>query len=220
MLPLFPLGLVLLPGLVLPLHVFEDRYRVLVGELLERPEEQREIGVVAIRQGREVGEDGVRALHEVGTVALLRRVSPYPDGRYDIVVTGGQRFRLGALERGKPYLLGHVELLPDEVGDGDLAELLSGAVRQATGDYLAALRSASGEPLDDVDLPVDPTELSYTVAAAVLVDLEDRQQLLAAEDTTARLRAELALLRQETRLLSVLSSAPAPELSRTPVNPN
>lgn len=220
MLPLFPLGLVLLPGLVLPLHVFEDRYRVLVGELLERPEDQRDIGIVAIRQGREVGEEGVAALHEVGTVARLRRVSPYPDGRYDIVVTGGRRFRLDALERGKPYLRGHVELLPDEVGDEVLAGVLATAVGQATGDYLAALRSASGEELDELALPSDPTQLSYAVAAALLVDLEDRQRLLAAPDATTRLRAELALLRHETRLLSVLSSAPAPELARTPVNPN
>jgi Lon protease-like protein len=121
-LPLFPLGLVLFPGLVLPLHVFEDRYRVLVRDLLALPEEERRFGVVAIRQGREVGEDGLggrEALHEIGCVAQLRRAEAYPDGRYDLVTVGAERFRLHALSTERPYLTGSVDLLPDEQGDGE-----------------------------------------------------------------------------------------------------
>ena len=65
--PLFPLGTVLVPGLVLPLHVFEPRYRRLLADLAAKPEHERGFGVVAIREGHEVGEGGARALHEVGT---------------------------------------------------------------------------------------------------------------------------------------------------------
>lgn len=218
-LPLFPLGLVLFPGLVLPLHVFEQRYRVLVAELLERPEPERRFGVVAIRSGSEVGEDGVRALHDVGCVAQLRRAEPYDDGRFDVVTTGAERFRLaGLVDAGTPYVMGEVEWLPEQ-GPEDVAGLDLG-VRAAFSDYLAALGRAQGSELDVPELPADPLVLSYAVAATVVVDLEERQALLAATDAPARLRAEVSLLRRETRLLERLVSRPAPDLARTPVNPN
>ena len=87
--PLFPLGTVLYPGLMLPLHIFEDRYRQLVRELVDAPEgASRRFGVVAIREGREVGSDGIKALHDIGCMAELRQVEQYEDGRYDIVTTG------------------------------------------------------------------------------------------------------------------------------------
>jgi Lon protease-like protein len=220
-LPLFPLGLVLLPGLLLPLHVFEQRYRDLVRDLLELPEPARRFGVVAIREGREVGADGVTALHEVGCVARLRRVTPHDDGRFDIVATGAERFRLTGLDDGAAYATGLVELLPDELGQPDEATLLDRAVRQGFRSYLAALAQARDEDdLEVGDLPQDSLVLSYAVAASVVVDLEDRQRLLAQPDGTARLRAELALLRRETTLLRTLTALPAPELARTPISPN
>jgi Lon protease-like protein len=220
-LPLFPLGMVLLPGLLLPLHVFEERYRDLVRDLLELPEPARRFGVVAIREGREVGADGVTALHEVGCVAQLRRVTPYDDGRFDIVATGGPRFRLTGLADGAAYATGLVEWLPDELGQRDEATLLERAVRTAFERYLAALSQARGEGTPDVgELPGDSLVLSYVVAASVVVDLDERQRLLAAADGVARLRAELALLRREATLLRTLTALPAPELARGPVSPN
>ena len=220
-LPLFPLGLVLFPGLVLPLHVFEERYRVLVRELLELPEADRRFGVVAIREGREVGADGVTALHEVGCVAQLRRVTPYDDGRFDVVATGGERFRLQGLTGGAAYATGLVEWLPDALGAADEAALLDRAVRTTFRAYLQALAQARGDgDFEAGDLPDDSLVLSYVVAASVVVDLEDRQRLLAEPDGVARLRAELALLRREATLLRTLTALPAPELARTPISPN
>jgi Lon protease-like protein len=219
-LPLFPLGLVLFPGVVLPLHVFEERYRVLIRELLERPEHEREFGVVAIRQGREVGADGVQALHEVGCTARLRRVEPYDDGRFDIVTTGATRFRLTGLATHRPYLVGTVEPLPDEPGNGDEARLLGTAVRTAFLDYLIALADAGADGVEAPELPADDLVLSHLVAATVLVDLGDRQALLEQPDGVARLRSELALLRREVQLLRAFAAAPAPELARTATSPN
>ena len=219
-LPLFPLGLVLFPGLVLPLHVFEERYRVLVRELLALPEQERRFGVVAIRQGREVGEDGVTALHEVGCTAMLRRHEEHDDGRFDIVTTGAERFVLHGLEHDRPYLVGTVDVLDDELGDADEARLLEAAVRAAYLDYLVALAEAGAEGIEPPDLPGDSLVLSYLVAATVVVDLEDRQELLAEPDGVARLRSELGLLRREARLLRALAAAPSPTLTRTAVNPN
>src|SRR5580704_11413337 len=97
MLPLFPLGTVLYPGLLLPLHIFEERYRRLVRDLLDGPEPQR-FGVIAIRQGRETGVDGVSDLYEIGCTATLRRVAEHEDGRYDLVTVGADRFRLASLD--------------------------------------------------------------------------------------------------------------------------
>ena len=219
-LPLFPLGMVLFPGLVLPLHVFEDRYRVLLRDLLELPEDDRRFGVVAIREGREVGSDGITALHEVGCTAQLRRVETYDDGRADVVTVGADRFRLTALHDDKPYFTGDVEWLPEVDNDPAEAGLLDPAVRAAFGDYLAALAVAGGNELEMPELPAEPLVLSYLVGATMLLDLVDRQGLLAEPDCRARLRRELSLLRREAAFLRVLTAAPAPELTRTPISPN
>jgi Lon protease-like protein len=204
-LPLFPLGSVLFPGLVLPLHVFEERYRLLVRELLELPEQERRFGVVAIRQGREVGADGVRALYDVGCVAELRRAERYDDGRFDVVTVGAERFALSGVDDQRPYLTAEVELLEEPLGDAAELPLLVGAVRAAFHGYLTALAGASGDQLE---------------AATTALDLDARQALLAEPDAASRLRSELALLRRETTLLQRLSSAPAPDLLRGPVSPN
>src|SRR5215472_12119694 len=93
MLPLFPLTTVLFPGMRLPLHIFEPRYRQLVSDLLDRPE-PRQFGVIAIRKGREVGESnvtGIEALHEIGCVAAVRNVAPREDGRFDLRAVGTER---------------------------------------------------------------------------------------------------------------------------------
>ena len=219
-LPLFPLGSVLFPGLVLPLHVFEERYRTLVRELLALPEDERRFGVVAIRQGREVGADGVHALYDVGCVAHLRRAQPYDDGRFDIVSTGTARFRLDRLDEAGPYLTGEVEVLVDEMGAAPEAPLLDRAVRAGFADYLAALAQASGDEIEVPELPDSPLVLGYLVAATTALDLEDRQRLLADVDGATRLRSELSLLRRETTLLRRLSAAPAPELARSPISLN
>lgn len=220
LLPLFPLGTVLFPGLVLPLHVFEERYRTLVRELLALPEDERRFGVVAIRQGREVGVDGVEALYDVGCVAHLRRADGYDDGRFDIVSTGTARFRLEQLDEQGPYLRGQVEVLEDVMGPAAEAPLLDAAVRAAFADYLAALSEATEEEIELPELPDSPLVLGYLVAATTALDLDERQRLLAADDGASRLRAELALLRRERTLLRHLSAAPAPELTRGPVSPN
>jgi Lon protease-like protein len=219
-LPLFPLGSVLFPGLVLPLHVFEERYRLLVRELLELPEGARRFGVVAIRQGREVGPDGVLALFDVGCVAELRRAQAYDDGRFDVVTVGAERFSLSAVDDARPYLTAEVELLQERLGDpGELAGLDAG-VRAAFAGYLAALAGARGDTSEAPELPDDPLVLSYLVAATTALDLDARQALLAEPDAVSRLRRELALLRHETTLLQHLASAPAQDLLRGPVSPN
>ena len=182
------------------------------GRLVELPEgARRRFGVVAIRQGWEVGEDAVSALHDVGCAAELRRVSRYPDGRYDIVTVGTDRFRLRSVDReSRPYLVGSVDWLPAEPPPAGVAGLAA-AVGALFGEYVDAAAGLQGRPTEQTpELPADPAELSYAVAAAAVLTLEDRQALLEAETTRARLRAELRLLKRETTMVRRLRALPVP----------
>ena len=208
--PLFPLSSVLVPGLVLPLHIFEPRYRQLLVDLEEVPEEERGFGVIAIREGHEVGTDGVRALHAVGTFASLREVTTLPDGRADIVAVGTHRFRVLDLVDGLPYAQARVEWLEEEPGDASIPLARSVAARfQEYRDLL------TDEP-EDTELPDDARVLSYLVGAAVVADLGTRQGFLEATDDSTRLRDELTFLRRETALIQHVPSLPAVDLAREP----
>lgn len=222
-LPLFPLGTVLFPGVLMPLHVFEQRYRKLVRALLTGDAESQWFGVVAIRQGFEVGTDAASALHRVGCSAELRQVNRHPDGRYDILAVGRRRFRLlGVDAAAQPYLVGTVEWLPDEdadaLADGPTAvraQALADAVSTAFADYLGAVAAARGLRGQPQPMPENPTALCHLVASAALLTLDDRQALLEQPGTASRLQDTLSLLRRETAMLRTLRVVPAP-LSELP----
>lgn len=238
-LPLFPLGSVLFPGLVLPLHIFEERYRALARDLLALPEDaSRRFGVVAIRDGHEVAPSGPDAvetgaaagfgpdlstsLHTIGCTAEVASMQEKGvDGTegYEIVATGTTRFRLLSVDATGPYLTAEVEELPEPAGEG--AGALSAQVDRAFRTYQKQLAGARERTLSAAqELPDQPTVLSYLVAAATVVEVPVRQQLLEAEDTAARLREELKLLRRETAVIDKLPSLPAVELTRQPTSHN
>jgi Lon protease-like protein len=218
-LPLFPLGAVLYPGMLLPLHIFEERYRQLVRDLLEGSDPRR-FGVIAIRKGRVTVIDGVHSLYEVGCVATLRRVEQLEDGRFDIITVGTQRFRLRSLDETRPYLQGEVELLDDDVTDQAAAMPLVRTVQTAFRGYTDALTEWGGATVRIEELPDEPTLLSFIVAAAMIIDLTERQGLLAEPDTLRRLNVQRALLSRETAMLRTTTSRPAPDLRNAPYNPN
>ena len=210
--PLFPLGTVLFPGMMLPLRIFEPRYRALMERLLALPDgTPREFGVVAIRQGWEVGVDGVSALYPVGCTARLRRVEQFEDGTYEIVTVGFERFRIESLEPdAEPYLEAKVERLPTELGSPAEAEVLAQSVTAVFRDYIGALAGSRVTDFELPDLPQDPLLLSALVAVTAQLELGDRQSVLAARDGVARLRAELRLLRTEATMLRQLRAVPVP----------
>lgn len=231
--PVFPLGTVLFPGLVLPLHIFEERYRTLVRDLVATTDDEpHEFGVVTLRYGWEVAAPDADAerpadetpitvdqLYEVGCTAELRQVTELPDGRFDIVTVGRRRFRVVAIAaETQPYVTAEVEWLPDEEGSGPAATLLAPRVLAAFRTYLDLLRPDS-EVLDQV--PDDPTVLSHLIAATAQLTTDERHELLASPDTAARLRTELRLLNREAGLLAKVRAVPVPlsDLAR-PVSPN
>ena len=218
--PLFPLGTVLYPGLLLPLHIFEQRYRDLVRDLVDRPDEAgpRFFGVVAIRVGHEVGEGAVSALHEIGCTAELRGVEANEDGRYDIVANGTRRFRVLEVDGTLPYLQGEVEWLDEPAGDA--ADVLATSVLRHFHAYRDALLATQEVSDGGDDEPIDAEVLSYLVAATMVLDLGDHQSLLAAPDTATRLLLELGLLRRESAILRTLPSLPGIDYPRQPYSPN
>jgi uncharacterized protein len=220
-LPLFCLNTPLVPGLVLPLHVFEPRYRRLVEELLAIPDEdEREFGVIAVRDGHDIARDGLSALYPVGTATILRQADRLEDGRFDIVTTGSRRFRLLGIDASDALVRGDVEFL-DDLSD-PLDSVIAQQVLRSFREYRAVLSGQvigadeadlTDDDEDDEEFPDDPTVLSYLVTAAMVLPMNERQGLLAAATTGSRLTMARTLLRRETTLISALSALPAIELS-------
>ena len=182
--PIFPLGTVLLPGGVLPLHVFEPRYRQLVVDCLADDSGDPEFGVTLIERGSEVGGGDQRAA--VGVIARMVQVEALPGGRYAIVTVGTQRFRVNAWLPDDPYPLADVDewrdLDPDAPG---LAERVAAATARL-GDVLD-LATALGEPPRDVKVSDDPLLASYHLAGLAPLGPADRYRLLCAASPAARL---------------------------------
>ncbi|MFE9922921.1 LON peptidase substrate-binding domain-containing protein [Streptomyces sp. NPDC005774] len=237
-LPLFPLNSVLFPGLVLPLNIFEERYRAMMRELLKTPEDEpRRFAVVTIRDGHEVapsapgipdptavpelgpaagfGPDPLRSFHKVGCVADAATIRERADGTFEVLATGTTRARLLSVDASGPFLTAELEPVLEAPGEeaGALAEGVLRAFRQ----YQKRLAGARERSLaTGADLPDEPGVVSYLVAAAMMLDTPTKQRLLQAPDTASRLRDELELLRTETAIIRNLPSLPAAELTRGP----
>ena len=217
--PLFPLNTVMFPGVVTPLHIFEERYRTLVRDLLTiEAVFDRVIGVIAIREGYEVGEHGMQSVHRVGTLVQLTEVEAYDDGRFDIEVIGRQRLRVIDSDNSGPYLLGDVELLPDSDEPGAAAD--AEATLATFERYRQFLSELRGGPVLAGEMPSDPAYLSYALASTCLLTLPQRQALLEADTAVDRLAKLRRTLHDEMRAMRALPSLPATEVARTRWSPN
>ena len=158
--PLFPLHTVLCPGIVLPLHIFEDRYRALTRHCLDTG---TPFGVVLIREGREVGSGGMLALAGVGALVEIREAGRYPDGRYDLLAAATGRFAIDAVDPARePYLVADVTPLEDKVGDEARAERLAASAIRRFVRYLELMRAREGETSEVLDIRVEVESSSGT----------------------------------------------------------
>ncbi|MGV3719777.1 MAG: LON peptidase substrate-binding domain-containing protein [Actinomycetota bacterium] len=210
--PIFPLNLVLFPGMMLPLHVFEPRYQEMVRHCLEG---DRIFGVCLISSGREVG--GPAEPFDMGTTCRIHTVAPQGDGRMHLVTFGVERFRIMRLLPDEaPYLKADVELVPDEPGPE--APMLAEEARAAISQYVERALEAQGEAPRKFELPEDPVALSHLIGSIVPAEPPVRQVLLETS-VEERLRRGLALLAEAVELVEegVIVARPyAPARERSP----
>ncbi|HKS49011.1 MAG TPA: LON peptidase substrate-binding domain-containing protein [Amycolatopsis sp.] len=211
-LPLFPLQTVLLPSSVLPLHLFEPRYRQLAVDLLTEKVPDRRFGIVAIRNSAVREVETLDHVHAIGCTALLGDCERLPDGRFDVVTTGERRFRLLDIDRARaPYLVGTVEWVPDDQlppAAAEAAALLAASARSAHRRYCESAWASDAWAPPPLDTP--PAELAYLLAADCLLPLTDRQRLLEETHPLRRLRLACRLLAREAGFLTALRAVPAP----------
>ena len=204
---LFPLNAVLFPGAVLNLHVFEPRYKQMIGECIEAGEG---FGVVLIREGEEAGDPTVEP-YDIGSVAEIVEVTQLPFGRYYISTVGRQRFRIRRVISREPYLTVDAELIEEEErSDSDLVTLRD-EVRDAFLEYLDLIIEFSGQQAA-VDLPGDAQTTSFLVGDALQIADNVKQRLLELDSTKQRLSIELGFLRRLLPQLRKLLEKRAAEL--------
>ncbi len=187
--PMFPLGMVLFPAQMLPLRIFEPRYRALVDTCLR---DDVGFGVVLIERGSEVGGGDVRT--GVGTLARIVHAQPYPDGRWSIAAIGVERIRVQAWLPDDPYPCADIEPFPDQPITGTVDALVARATELLR--QVLALRAELGEPVPPATFEVspDPLAASYQLAAGAPFGPVDRLALLGAPGPVDRLERLVALL--------------------------
>lgn len=193
-LPLFPLNLVLFPGMDLPLHIFEERYKDMIGECMNQ---NAPFGVVLIKEGLEVGEPADP--ERIGTSARILRSELLEQGRMNIMTKGERRFEIEEIIQRVPHLVGRVRFLVELEGEG-CAEL----VTQINDEYVALVRNLTaltGGYTSRVSVPEDPVELSYAIAANLDLEPHLRQSLLVTETASTRLSDLIPLLQQGNEAL-------------------
>ena len=196
-LPLFPLNTVLFPGMILPLHIFEERYKLMIQHCLD---EDRPFGVSLIREGKEVGERAIP--HAVGTSALIASVTRADGGRMNIITIGHERFRLRALGRERPYLVGDAEPWPLTGGAAERIQAHVAPMSALLRQYLSLLVQAQGHSIKIDELPQEPRTLALVIAIALQVPMLEKQHLLAQPDVARMLAAERAIMNREQLLLN------------------
>jgi len=186
-LALFPLQTVLFPGMKLPLHIFEERYMLMVRECID---ESTPFGVVLIRSGEEVGQAAIP--HNVGTIAKITDVETLDEGRMNLLTLGVERFRIIAVTTTNPYLRGEVELI-EQRRESVPAETLARA-EDLFATYLKLYMAIGNQWTRGVELPVDSRNAADYIAARLELPPPTKQQLLEELSPSARLDREIALI--------------------------
>ncbi len=193
-LPLFPLNTVLFPGMALPLHIFEERYKAMIGDCIER---EQPFGVVLIKSGKEAG--GPAEPFDIGTTARVVKVEQLEEGRMNILTAGERRFETEEVTQRTPHLEGRIRLLeeePGETSDEAMAEF-----REEYGEYLKNLSSLAGGWTSQAPMPRDPVTLSYSAAASLDIPLHVRQTLLESPTAGRRLERLLPMIKRGNKVL-------------------
>lgn len=211
-LPLFPLNTVLFPGMPLALHIFEDRYKLMIGKCLQ---ERRPFGVVLIRQGAEA-LGPLPEPNTVGCTAFISQVERLHQGRMNIGVIGQRRFRIVSLNTDLPYLRGQVEHYPLQEDDLLGQRKLAGQLRPWVASYLDHLSRLGSKGPQAEDLPEEAIPLAYASATLLQVSASQKQALLSIKRAVTLLTELRKIYRSEIAILKAIGQIPGPELGEGP----
>jgi Lon protease-like protein len=199
--PLFPLNTVLFPGMPLPLHIFEERYKEMIGRCLQ---ERLPFGVVLVQD--DIPESDLPSEsskpHTVGCTAEIAQVQPLEEGRMLIMTIGRERFRIVDLKYDQPYLVGLVETAPLVREDEELLDRAAAHLHPLVTEYLTILADVGEVEFDVGQVPHDAEALVYLAATLIQLPQEDKQHLLATDRASTLLKrlyhhykGEVALMR-------------------------
>lgn len=212
-LSLFPLNVVLFPGMPLPLYIFEERYKLLINDCLR---DHKPFGVTLIKSGVEVGAPA--APHLIGTTARVVSLERLAEGRLDLEAIGEDRFRILELRHDRPYLSALVENFPMSAADSPLILTRATRLRPWVTQYMTLLAQAAETPLEANRLPAEPLALAYLAAIVLQTPLAAKQSLLTVPSLSDLLERERQIYRNEIVILkTLLQHIPAEDL---PFSPN
>jgi Lon protease-like protein len=189
-LPIFPLNAVLFPGGRLPLHIFEERYKLMINRCVERDEP---FGVCLIRQDNEVGEAVVEPFR-VGTTAHISELQELDEGRLNVVCTGGQRFTIREITCPTPYIIATVDAIASEDCAGLAAAALAEEASTLLADYVQLNLAMTNQWARSIEMPSEPSALSDYMGGVLSIDLGTKQRLLEQISPVLRLQAEVEIL--------------------------
>jgi ATP-dependent Lon protease len=193
--PLFPLpNLVLFPHIVVPLHIFEERYKSMINACIDSGEV---FGLVLLRTGAD--EESEETIHRVGVTARIVEVERLDEGRMNILCEGEQRFRIYRFSQQTPFWKGAVDLIEDD--ERNATEALYEQVAELYRSVVDVSAKLSGSQEAELVLPDSSTDLSYMVSYVLDIEPEDKQKLLEMDSTAERLRMLLAHLTDTLRKL-------------------
>ena len=182
--PLFPLNLVLFPRQGLPLHIFEERYKLMINRCID---DDAPFGVVLIKEGDEAGPEAEP--FDVGTTARVARVQRLPDGKMNLIVLGRRRFRILTLDRSEAYLSADVEFI-ENTGAADVEALeLTESVAALYAEHYRLVMAISSQWTRQMSIPGEPSWLVDYVASQLEVPVEAKQMLLETLSVPERLAA-------------------------------
>lgn len=205
-LPLFPLNVVLFPGTVSPLHVFEMRYRQMI---IDCQREERPFGIVLARpESQHLNEKP----YPVGTIVDISNLTRLDDGRYTFMAIGIKRFRIVSEHRERPYLSGLVEPFEDVAEPENELLTLTQQAYSLFSAYLGMLLEASdGDSNVDASMPDVPEDLSHFIAYFLDIQEEQKQRFLELTSTRQRLQEEIAILRREVPFMRQILAKNVPD---------
>lgn len=214
--PLFPLNTVLFPGMTLKLHIFEERYQLMINNCIEANER---FGVVLIKAGREALSPAARP-HSVGCAAAISEVQRLPLGRMNITAIGQKRFRIQSLDHSQPFLLGNVEFFSPLEDQPEQIHRYSRILRALVIRYLKTLTAAEAASFDPRQIPNNPRAIAQIASILLQADNAQKQQLLAMQSLSRLLYSLVEIYRLETLLLRVRLSPPDKDFNIGPFSSN